>query len=59
MLKLVKSELAPLTKERLYRMMLDVRAIQKLPLPEVRAGHEYIKSIRDELSKLLDKVEHV
>jgi hypothetical protein len=57
MLKLVTTEIAPLTKERLYRMMLDVKAIQKLKSPEVRAAHEYIKAVRDELSKLLDKVD--
>lgn len=57
MLKLITTELTPMTKERLYRMMLDVKVLQKLPLSEARAGQEYIEAIRDELSKLLDRMD--
>jgi hypothetical protein len=56
-LKLIKTEMGPLTKERLYRMMLDVKAVQKLTLPEQRAAHEYLEVIRDEISRLLDRMD--
>jgi len=57
MLTLIKTEMRATTKERLYRMMLDVKALQRMERSELRAAYEYLEAIRDEVSKLLDKVD--
>lgn len=57
MLKLIKSELLPMTQQRLTRMLADVRALKKLPPPELRAGYGEVEAVRDGLSELLDKMD--
>jgi hypothetical protein len=57
MLKLIKSELRPMTAERLLRMRNDTQALINTPLAEVRAAYEPIEAVRDALSKLLDRVD--
>jgi hypothetical protein len=55
MLKLAK--MRPMTEQRLVRMMMDVVALQVIPLTEVRAAYESIEVMRDVLSRILDKAD--
>jgi hypothetical protein len=56
-LKLIKSELRPMTPERLLRMRNDAHALTNTPQTEVRAAYDMIEAVRDALSQLLDKVD--
>ena len=55
--KLVKTELAPLTKQRVIRMMQDTLTLAKLSPAEVRAIYSELETVRDALSALLDRVD--
>lgn len=57
MLKLIKSELQPVTEQRLIRMRNDVVALRELPATELRAGYDTLEALRDTLSEMLDKVD--
>lgn len=57
MLKLAKTELPPLTEQRLIRMMKDVVILCDQPAAEIRAAYDTIEQIRDALSRLLDRVD--
>lgn len=57
MLKLVKSELRPMTDQRLVRMLKDTLALRAMSKSEMRAAYDKLEVIRDELSRLLDTVD--
>jgi hypothetical protein len=57
MLKLVKTDLHPITEQRLVRMTNDARALASLPPSEARAAYAAIEVLRDRLSRLLDRMD--
>jgi hypothetical protein len=57
MLKLAKTELRPMTEQRLTRMMNDTIALQKLSAAEIRAAYLAIEAIRDAMSLMLDRAD--
>jgi hypothetical protein len=58
MLTLAKTDLTPLTQQCMVRFQRDMKLLQKLTSPEVRAVYHELEWVRDELSKLLDKADH-
>lgn len=56
-LTLIKSEISPLMKQRLTRVMQDTLQFSKMTRAEIRAVYSEIEIIRDALSALLDKVD--
>ncbi|MET3995007.1 hypothetical protein ABID65_006673 [Bradyrhizobium sp. S3.9.2] len=57
MLHLAKSQPNEIMLQRMVRILLDVRALRALTRPEIRALYEEIEAARDELSRLLDRVD--
>jgi hypothetical protein len=56
--ELVHSELPATSQQRLTRMGNDVVKLrEELTLAQLRTVYEVVEAIRDELSKLLDKVD--
>jgi len=57
MLKLAKTSLAPMLEQRVIRMEADARKLQTLTAAEIRAVYANLETIRDALSRLLDKAD--
>lgn len=56
-LRLAKSELTPINKQRLTRMMSDLLAVEKMPPHELRAAYDSMEAMRDLMSKMLDEMD--
>lgn len=57
MLKLVKTEVMPLTEQRIIRMALDTRLLQLMTVAEIRAVYSELEAVRDAISKMLDRAD--
>jgi hypothetical protein len=57
MLTLAKTDLHPDVQQRVIRMLADTRTLSVMTAPEVRAVYEELETIRDALSRLLDRAD--
>jgi hypothetical protein len=56
-MRLVKTEPSPIFEQRIIRLQNDVANLFKQTEPELRAVYPQLEWVRDELSKLLDKLD--
>jgi hypothetical protein len=57
MLKLATSAVTPMTEERLTRMLVDAKMLQRLDIAELRCAYSTIEALRDALSHMLDRMD--
>jgi hypothetical protein len=57
MLRLAKTEINTMQQQRLTRMMQDTLALSKLSPAEIRAAYAELETIRDALSRMLDRAD--
>jgi hypothetical protein len=56
-MKLVKTEPTPMFEQRIIRLQSDITQLFKKAEPELRAVYPQLEWVRDELSRLLDKLD--
>ena len=57
MLKLVKTDIAPMLEQRVVRMEMDAHLFRKMSIAEIRAVYPYLERTRDALSEVLDRAD--